>query len=338
MAHEITQNDQVLLHQKAAWHGLGMVVQEELTPLEALEACGIDYGIDQWTLTATSPDGKSIIEVPSHVYNMRADKEIPMGVVSANYVPVQNRQMAEFCEALGEVGKVKVETVGTIRQGKKVWMCLKGEEFNVANGDTIFPFLLVSNGHDGSSSFRVTPTTWRAVCSNTLHMSIPREDTGQLADAAIVIRHFGKVMERIEEAKMALAQYADRRERFAEIATKLVKVEVKREDVQRFFLESYTEDFSEIPMNPQNLKEERRRNKAMSAYNSFTRRFDDERNIAGASAWNMLNAYTGLVQHDQKTRGADDDQRVERRVESNLFGLNQARTQAAFQRALAVVA
>jgi len=86
------------------------------------------------------------------------------------------------------------------------------------------------------------------------------------------------------------------------------------------------------------LKEERRRNKAMSAYNSFTRRFDDERNIAGASAWNMLNAYTGLVQHDQKTRGADDDQRVERRVESNLFGLNQARTQAAFQRALAVVA
>lgn len=341
MSHEITNEDRIVLHKQTAWHGLGLVVQEELSPTEALQLVGLDEAIiDQWTLTATSPDGQTTIEVPSHVYNVRRDNHIPMGIVSSNYVPVQNVQMAQFCEALHEVtDEVKIETLGTIQQGKRIWMLLKGQPFGVRNAqDEVVPYICVSNGHDGTASFRVTPTSVRVVCSNTLHMVIPRKETGELLSSAISIRHTVNIMQRIDEARAALKHYQERQKTFRETAERLAQVNVTREDVQKFFLESYTHDFGEVPMNPQNKVEDRRRDRAMSAWNSFSKRFDDERSIAGATAWNAFNAWSGLVQHDRKARGADDLNRVEKRRESNLFGLNQDRTQAAFGRALQMLA
>ena len=45
------------------------------------------------------------------------------------------------------------------------------------------------------------------------------------------------------------------------------------------------------------------------------------------TAWGYLNAMTGFVQHDKGARGVDDADRVARRQESNLFGINSQRTQ-----------
>jgi hypothetical protein len=63
-------------------------------------------------------------------------------------------------------------------------------------------------------------------------------------------------------------------------------------------------------------------------------RFDREEQIAGATAWNAFNAYTGWLQNDRSIRVADADAREDRRVGLNLFGKNAERTSAAFQRAI----
>lgn len=331
MAHEIETTDNVVLHKTGAWHGMGVIVEDAPTPREALTLAGIDWGMQRRAIYSKDEAGNEI-EITSHVGNYRADNGQLLGIVSAAYQAVSNVEVADFCEAIQITDKaVRVETAGTIRDGKRMWMLCKGEAFDVAHGDVMFPYLLVSNGHDGGAPFRVTPTTIRAVCSNTLHMIIPRQDTGELMSSAFMMRHGSKIMDRIEEAKAALKNYANAQAQTREVANRLAKKLVDANDMQAFFWEIYQREFGLIPTNPTDKKEERRKAKAMDAYSSFTRRFDDEKVIAGASAWNLVNAWSGTVQHDLKSKGADDANRVQRRVESNLFGLAQRRTQAALQ-------
>lgn len=337
MAHEIGEHDGLVLVKQSAWHGLGLVVPDAMTPRKALALIGADNQTDRRELYFRDSFGVEHA-VPTHVVNVRevagADP-IQHGVVSASYQIIQNLQMAEFCESLAEagIGEVKCETVGTIRNGGKIWFLLRGETFQVGKGDTIYPYVLASNGHDGMTTYRITPTTVRAVCSNTLHMTIPRFDTGELGQSAISIRHTANAMDRLEEAKLALKHYGEVLDEEKVLMNKLSKTDVSSEAVQQFFLACYTADFGDIPENPTTKVEENRRNRAMSAWNSFSRRFDDEKGIAGTSWWCAANSYSGMIQHDMKARGKDDSDRIEKRIDSNLFGLSQQRTQDALQRA-----
>ena len=54
MAHEITEYDNVVLHRTPAWHGLGVVVHEAPTPMEALKIAGLDWNIEQWPMTSSA--------------------------------------------------------------------------------------------------------------------------------------------------------------------------------------------------------------------------------------------------------------------------------------------
>lgn len=334
MAHEIGTYDNVVLHREAAWHGLGIIVDDAPTPREALKLAGMDWDVAQYPLSARTADGREI-DVSSHVVNVRDDIGSVLGVVTKGYVPVSNADMADFCEALlGTDGpQVTCETAGSIQDGRKSWFLLKGRPFDVANGDDIWPYICVSNGHDGSTSFRVTPTTVRAVCSNTLHMVIGRTDSGTLQNSAFCIRHTTNIKARIEDARNALRRYGKALNSTQELMNTLAAQDVSRDDLNEFFTEAWQSEFGPIPKNPQNRKDERTRARATDAYRSFSRRFDDERPLAGASVWNAFNAFSGMLQHDMKARGKDDADRIEKRTYSNLFGLNQDRTQAALKTA-----
>ena len=231
------------------------------------------------------------------------------------------------------------ESIGSIRNGKRVWILMHGQPFDVTGmDDTVFPYLCVSNGHDGGSSFRVTPTTIRVVCSNTLHAVIPRAGE-ELGASAISIKHTKNIMEKISEAKNALRHYRETMLTFRQqVIAPLVAKQVTQADLDRFFMDVYQVDFGEVPLNPTNKVEQRRVDRAQSAASLFNIRFDDERNIGGTTGWNMLNAYTGLLQHDRKARGKDDEARVEKRIDQNLFGLNQNRTLRALETALKQIA
>lgn len=338
MAHEITDTDGLVLVKERAWHGLGMVIPQGVTPTQALPLAGLEWGVEQRPLYSEISVGGEIhkVELPTHVANYRSDTKELLGVVSKSYVPVENAALAEFCEAIGNENEVVIETVGSIRGGKKIWFLLQGDSFEVMNGDEIFPYILVSNGHDGWTNFRVTPTSVRVVCSNTLHMVIPGVDTGSLTDSAFTCRHTTNVIERVEEVKAALAHYKNRLKLFRESIDVVAKKEMTTEKLATFFAECYQADFGLIVENPTTRSEESAKKRSVEAFSSFMHRFDDEKEVAGATAWNAVNAYSGVVQHDKKTRGKDDVKRVESRLDSNVFGLNQQRTIAAWLRAFAV--
>jgi phage/plasmid-like protein (TIGR03299 family) len=342
MAHEIENTDSLVLGSgKKAWHGMGRVVHETMDPLKALKYAGLEWEIDQrpmftHVLEMNPETGKledKYVPVPNHVANYRSDTQEMMGIVRENYHVVNNRDAAEFAIALGGTNEVQVETAGSLQGGRKVWFLLKGDAFEVGGpDDVVYKYILLSNGHDGKAPFRVTPTTIRVVCSNTMHAVVPRFGE-ELAQSAYMVRHTSSMMDKLEEVREALKTYNRDNTELQQRATRLAKAQGDTEAYKAFFWEAYQEAYSEIPMNPQTKVEERRKERALDAYKSFTKRFDDEKAVSGTGYWTALNAWTGVVQHDAKARGKDDMDRIEKRVQSNLFGLNANRTLAALNTA-----
>lgn len=341
MAHEITSQDGLVLAGEKAWHNLGLVVPETFTPVQGLEMAKLDRAVVTRPLAAQMDDGSfSLIEDRRAV--MYADSKESMGEVSDNWTPIQNRELAEFCEALAkESDTVKCETVGSIRSGAKVWFLMRGESFSVRNHDSdeIRPYILASNGHDGKTSLRLTPTSVRIVCSNTLHAVIP-DETGKrkgaaYTDAAFVATHTGNIMNRMEEARQALGLYVTATEETRKLIDVLAAREVNSDEVKSFLLECYARDFGSIPVDPKNEKDVKAREKASTAIGRMIQGFESESGIAGTTAWNLFNAYSGHCQH--VTRLKDADKAREAAAHSNLFGLGAARTSAAFRKALKLV-
>lgn len=339
MAHEIHSHDHVVLHRQRAWHGLGTIVQDAPTPAQSLALAKLDWDVEQWPLYATN--GESRIAIQTHQLNVRSDTKTVLGIVGKQYQPVQNLALAQFCEALAEQGDVvKVETAGSIRNGQKVWFLLKGESFSVRAEDEVTPYILVSNGHDGGTALRCTPTTIRVVCSNTLHMVIPRFDQEggkvRCEQAAYVAHHLGDVKAKVEAAKQALQLYGRALDTNRECIAQLAARDVNSEAVKMFFLECYARDFGIVPANPKDSREARQREKALQSLNSYLYRFYREEKLAGATAWNCLNAYTGFLQHDRAIRRKDAAAKEETRLSAKLFGVDADRATSAYALALSM--
>jgi len=337
MPHEIEQYDNVVLHKREAWHGMGIIVEDAPTPSEALKIAGLDWITEPWSLTAFK--GNDEIPLKGKVVNVRSDVQIPLGIVSKGYTAIQNSELAEFSEALAEQGDVvKVESAGSIRNGSKVWFLLKGESFTVRDEDEVIPYILVSNGHDGMTPLRCTPTTVRVVCSNTLHMVIP--PTGgkraRLAEASFSTRHIGDVAGKVEAAKASLRLYGKRLEENREIIDHLAAKKMTVDGVNKFFLECFTRDFHAVPKSPVNKKERRQLDKAIDGLARFTARFERDQKLAGGSAWNALNAYTGWIQHDRGSWFKDPEKARESKLRSRLFGVDAERGINALQTALSL--
>ncbi len=341
MAHEIEEHDKVALLIDKAWHGLGTIVKTAMSAMEILPTAPGDYDIDQWPLYATDGEGNRIV-IPDRVANVRRDVKLPLGIVSKGYRPIQNRELAAFCDALVEQGdKIKVESAGSIRNGAKVWFLIRGESFSVRGKDEVAPYLLASNGHDGWTSLRLTPTTIRVVCSNTLHMVIPRMEGMGIMQAApvkasFVAHHTQSIMERVEEAKRALMLYGRAETATREVINLLAAKDVDNETVKRFLLECYVRNHGAFPATATNGHEERARARAMASIQKMHARFEADLGLTGATAWGLLNAVTGFEYHDQPSRIKDAAKKADRHMESRLFGVGADRADATLRAALAL--
>lgn len=353
MAHEITQLDNVGLRGESAWHGLGTVIQENLSAVGAAERFKLCWPVARLPLFFQDASG-AFQPVDSHVANVRtadadgAPIQHLLGVVGADYEICQNRELAEFTDALAQSGSVTIESCGSIRGGKRVWFLARGDAFSIGDRDTVYPYVLVSNGHDGTQSIRVTPTTVRVVCSNTLHMVIPADEYGTRPEsAAIAIRHCGKIADKLEQAKRALAYYADTLRRNRELFEAMQSRQFDRAQTMQLFANTYaafwevaTADELSHPDADIRRTAKNRMERMQRASEAFLARLAQETTSLGIgeTAWSVFNAMTGFIQHDKTARGKDDTARVERRMESNLFGINSTRTHDVLATALALSA
>lgn len=331
MAHAIRSNDSLVLARTAAWHGLGKILPEAVTPAEALRIGGLDWMVEESTsLTAcfVNSDGtaeRNIIE--SHKTLRRSDDHSILATVGSEYCVLQNTRLAEIAASLGAEGAVKVETCGSLFGGRKVFILLKGETLDIGRkGDIVEQYALLANSNDGTMATTMFPTSTRVVCNNTLTAAFAAAGAGVYR-----WRHTSGLTLRIEDIKAALATYGIAAKAEAEAMEALAAKSLTRDEIQSLWTDVLVALDGPIAKNPKDESQARRRQRAVDALADMTRVFDTEAQQFGASAWVAANAATNYIQYHRGTLTG------EARANSDLFGAYAEAKRLVMRQALALV-
>lgn len=185
------------------WHGLGHVLDAAPSCSEALVLAGLNWGVELRPLATTVSDGGTRVSVESHRAVMRMDTGAVLGVVGEDFRPFANADAFAFFEPLVSEGLITLETAGSLRDGRRVWIMAKVREADTAEvvmGDPVDPYVLMCHGHDGSLALRVGFNPVRVVCSNTLGMAL---DEGE---GLFTLRHTAGLSAGLASIRTALAE------------------------------------------------------------------------------------------------------------------------------------
>ena len=166
MAHEFTSG--VFTEGKKAWHGLGQVIDGQLTAREAFTRANALYTVDKAPLIYRNPITGEESNSEHRCATYRTDTGDQLGTVGLNYHPIQNEELCKFAEALRD--DAVIESVVVLKGGAKVAFSarLLGTDAEVVKGDIIHRRLNGYLSHDGTTAFGGMFSNIRIVCANTL--------------------------------------------------------------------------------------------------------------------------------------------------------------------------
>ncbi len=185
-----------------AWHKLGQVVDTPVSDPEAQRLAGLDWRVNLVPLCREDMD-----PITSHVATVRSDTGETLGVVGANYTPVQNRELFEWMRGLEGFADVVVETAGSLGCGETVWVLgrCKGLSLNIKN-DVTNGYMLLCNGHTGQRKLTIMPTSVRVCCANTLRMAESVGKREGTLSSGYLLRHTTGIAEAMKEIQTAYAK------------------------------------------------------------------------------------------------------------------------------------
>jgi phage/plasmid-like protein (TIGR03299 family) len=238
---------------KAAWHGLGTVLDEAPDNWnDARKVAGLTWEpqvvpsyfvklsenitAEDVILTTVVRDGLTlfVVEDVDGRKVLRDDTQKVLGSgVGAGWTPVTNETLGEVAQALVDSGGV-FWTAGSLDEGRKVYTTiLLDEPYHIGNDETMvkYPFLAVTNAHDGSGAFYAQPSTFEVVCANTAKAA---EMAGERIGRQFKFSHTSKVMDRVNEAKLAIAGLRDEAAAIRQIEEELFALPVNADQVKLF--------------------------------------------------------------------------------------------------------
>lgn len=111
---------------KEPWHGLGKKIPEEkrLTVREAIVASGLDWQVDLRPVFTEDCNRQRLSILDQFAVCRGTDNQI-LGIVGSDYVPLQNKDVFEWFQPFLDAGNAAIETAGSIKQGKQVWVLAK---------------------------------------------------------------------------------------------------------------------------------------------------------------------------------------------------------------------
>lgn len=158
----------------------------------AIKAGGLDWEVNLAPILVADPacPGLGGVSIKNRRATVRSDRPLDkgvLGIVSHNYLPIQNREAFKFFDQIVGEGKAIYHTAGCLKEGVRIWLLAKlPETIEIVPGDAIEQFLLLTNAHDGTEAARIRFTPVRVVCQNTLNMALATQDTIEAR-----VRHIG---------------------------------------------------------------------------------------------------------------------------------------------------
>lgn len=354
MAHEINDTDtfgEIRENGQRAWHGLGVEIPDGLSAEEGFERIGLGWRTELAPVFAhrerldVDANGNPVVthepvEIKERKAQFRLDTGELLGVVSDQYRPLENMDLARFADALVQAddtvsgsGKVIVETAGSLHNGRRIFACVKLPELiEAVPGDVMEQYVLVSNGHGGFASFACYPTSVRVVCANTLRWSE--------RDVASGLRffHLGSMEDKLKNARTALGLARKENMRFQEKVSALVGLDLTRDQMVEIAHDIYYSCFGKIGDHLEDDSRKKLEERRDEVVGQWLKNMENERQtIKGieGTGWAFFNAISEY--HDHQRGRFDSVQVSNARVSSNLFGVSQEHKSKAFRRILAAV-
>lgn len=218
MSHGITATDTMFVTHKPAWHKLGVVVDHEIYSVqEAQEAAGLTWSVEKrqhYTLQPKLNDGvpvfngsaieTEVVAVPKEFGIYRTDNNEFLGRCGNVYKPLQPSEAFRWFEPFLHERDVYIETAGSLKGGRVIWVMAKIKEGSVAevvNGDPVEQRLLLSNSYDSSVSLQVSFVNERVVCANTLGIAMGEANRSGLFRS---IRHTKSMKDKLVEVQCSI--------------------------------------------------------------------------------------------------------------------------------------
>ena len=262
-------NDVIAHEVSIPWMGVSTPVEGLMTAKAALKAAKLD-----WTVS-TNPVQTIVNGKTLHIPNRRAivrdsDQEV-YGVVSTDYTPYQNKDVFSFLDTLVDDGSARYESAGSTNNGRRVFMTMRLDDFNVAGEDAHSLYLVTTNAHDGLNSFKSSVTAIRLRCTNMVSMAM------RTAKTTWSLTHRADLKGKAQEAREALQLTLKYKDEFQAEVERMLEVEINKdkfltivEDIlpeQKNATEKKLEILSDIwdnePTNPEG-------DNAWKAMNTFT--------------------------------------------------------------------
>jgi len=148
---------------------------------------------------------------------VRTDRNEVIGTVGSVWTPLQNIEAFGPLKPLVDDGIAVVETAGSLRRGKQVWMLVRFSQQRIFEEaeklaptdelqslidlfEGVLPYALFTTDHSGGAKARAKETAIRVVCSNTFDASMGANEDG----ISIEVPHTASVAQDYEKAVKAL--------------------------------------------------------------------------------------------------------------------------------------
>ncbi len=320
MSHEIFELDNPFYgSRQPAWHGLGTVLDGQLTSEQALTAAHLD-----WTVNLEACRSEHGIIIPHAYATVRTDLDTSdnrrfLGVVGKRYNPIQNSEAFRLADALVDASGARFETAGSLRNGRIVWMLAQLPEPQAVKGDRLANYLLLRTSHDGTASLECLLTSIRVVCWNTLTAALGRSRN------RVKVRHTASARVNIAEARRILGiasqHFDEHRERLGKLAD--VKIDTR-------FAEAFASAMFPDKDDQNNTRARNARHEIASLYGG--RQVGADHDAVEGTAYGLYNAFTEYLDHNTAPQRTNRTRRqvAETRFESTLYGGNANKRQVAF--------
>ncbi len=293
------------------WHGLGTQLQRPPSSAVAIQAAELNWTVVKVPLYVAAQ--ARLHELKDRFALVREDKLgspdfTVFGIVGRDYVPLQNREAFAFFDPIVKDGHARYETAGALGRGERVWIQARLEnDIEIAAGDVIQRFLLLSNTHDATSSLQVKLTPVRVVCNNTLTVALSK-------GRSIRIRHDRDMGECLEQAKGLLGLVEDEYANVTATFRRMVSQKVSRNQAAAYFTQVFPDPTAATDAAALRLVAERRRWAMHFFYEGQGNREPSVRD----TLWAAYNGVTELIDHRKPTAKGPDFS--SRRLHSVWFG------------------
>ena len=282
----------------APWHNLGRKFEVPPSLEEALVAAGLDWKVTTEPLFSGSKE-----QVDALLTRRSSDQSI-LGVVGPNYTPLQNTEAFEFFRPFLDEKAAAIETAGSLRQGKRVWVLAKinRDPLVIKGNDIVEKYVLLSNSHDGTLAVRVGFTPIRVVCNNTLSMAINSE-----ASKLIRIKHTKNVVSNLESVQEIMNLADAEFEATADQYRMLTMKDINSKDLEKYvkLVFNTTAKLAEAGGNVENLNNKRILEQIVPLFEGG--RGNNMTEIKGT----MWAAYNAVNEYLQYERGNDNSNRMD---------------------------